>query len=359
MFLRPVVAVALALAGQVLAEAGEYGVRMEARGNARVFMVQAPPEYNSWPMIQALPGGKVVCAYSRGSAHTINEGRRGVYARTSADGGRTWGPEVCVVNDPAVGEVTIGKGMDIGNTMLLWVRRWGRSTGHDLYRTEDGVAFEKISSPTFAPMPMQVTDAIRMPDAGLMTLWFAGRYNNPTNGHSWGTLTSADSGRTWKQHVIESDLPKSDWPTEISAVHLGGGRILAIARSEGGVRSQFQLTSIDGGRTWTRAKTNITDVRESTPSLIFDSGTGIVSNYYYQRGAKRLKRRTADAAYIFSHPAEWPEPELLAEGAEARAHDAGNVNATACGDRHLLALYTGSDRDCAVFVVSVPAPSRD
>ena len=36
--------------------------------------------YNSWPMIQAL-GGKLVCAYSRGSAHSIGEGCRGVFAK--------------------------------------------------------------------------------------------------------------------------------------------------------------------------------------------------------------------------------------------------------------------------------------
>ena len=47
-----------------------------------VAVVQNPPGYNSWPMIQAV-GSRLVCAYSRGSAHTIDEGARGVYARFS------------------------------------------------------------------------------------------------------------------------------------------------------------------------------------------------------------------------------------------------------------------------------------
>ena len=208
-------------------------VRMTPCGGAQVSVVQAPPSYNSWPMVQTL-GDKVVCAYSRGSAHTIDEGKRGVFARTSMDGGRTWGSEVCVTDDPAIGEVTIGKGLDGGGAMLLWVRRWGRKKGHDLYRTTDGKSFEKIASPTFSPMPMQVTDAFKVPGGGLMSLWFAGAYRNKEGGHSWGTLTSADNGRTWKQHVVEDDLPKSEWPTEQSAVHLGGGKLLALARSEGG-----------------------------------------------------------------------------------------------------------------------------
>ena len=334
--------------------AAEMPVKVHGEGVSAT-VVQNVPGYNSWPMMQ-VTGAKVVCAYSRGSEHTIGEGKRGVYARTSRDGGKAWCEEVCVVNDPSVGEVTIGKGLDSNGAMLLWVRRWGRAQGHDLYRTTDGKTFEKIASPRFSPMPMQVTDVFKVPDGRLMSLWFAGNYKDKEGGHSWGTLTSEDNGHVWTQHIVERDLPKADWPTEQSAVCLDGGRILAIARSEGGGSAQFQLISADGGKTWTRAKTNITDVLESTPSLIYDPKTGLVSNYYYQRGAKKLKRRVVSANFIFERPSAWPEPETLAEGFEARAYDAGNVNATVCGDRHLLALYSGTDRDCTVFVVSVPAP---
>ena len=309
-----------------------------------VSVVQDAPGYNSWPMVQTLVG-KVVCAYSKGSGHTIGEGARGVYARTSSDGGATWGTEVCVANDPSVGEVTVGKGLDEGGAMLLWVRRWGGRKGHDLYRTADGATFDRIASPELSPMPMQVTD--------VMSLWFAGAYGKSEGGHSWGTLTSRDNGRTWMQHTVEADIDKSDWPTELSAVYLGGGRILAVGRSEDG-GAQFQIVSSDGGKTWKRARTNIRDVRESTPSLIHDPATGLVANYYYHRGAKKLKRRTVLADFIFGNPERWPDPETLAEGRETRPHDAGNVNATRCGNRHLLALYTGTEHDTAVLTIAAP-----
>ncbi len=334
----------------------DANVPFETCPGVRQSVVQGPPGYNSWPMVQAL-GDSLVCAYSRGSAHTIDEGARGVFARVSRDGGLSWSQEICVTNDPSAGEVTIGKGLDASGAMLLWVRRWSPDPalcGHDLYRTTDGVSFAKIATPDFSPMPMQVTDVFHVPGVGLMSLWFAGDYREE-RGHSWGTLTSADNGRTWTQRTVEEDLAKADWPTEICAAPLGGGRILAIGRSETG-GPQFQLTSVDGGETWRRVRTNIADVCQSTPSLIFDPRTGLVANYHYERGARRMKRRVASVSEVFDHPMAWPDSDVLAIGHEERAHDAGNVNATSLGGLHCLATYTGTHCDTAVVVLSAPPP---
>jgi hypothetical protein len=167
---------------------------------------------------------------------------------------------------------------------------------------------------------------------------------------------SADNGRTWRQNIVEKDLAKDEWPTEQSAVHLGGGRILCIARSEGGAKYQFQLTSPDGGKTWKKEKTNICDVLESTPSLVLDRKSGKLCNYYYQRGAKKLKRRVVNADWIFNRPMEWPEPEILASGEEKVAYDAGNVSTAVIGETHYPAFYSGTSSDTSVFVLPVPAP---
>lgn len=322
----------------------------------KVQTVQDVPGYNSWPMIQAI-GNRLVCAYSRGSAHDIGEVVRGVYARTSSDGGKTWTAEVCVTNDPAFGEVTIGKGLDGTGAMLLWVRCWSGNPHHDLYRTVDGVTFDRISTPELSPIPMQITDIFAVPGVGLMSLWFAGDYRADCR-NSWGVITSRDGGRSWTQRTIEAGLEKCDWPTEQSAAYLGKGRILVIARTERGGKCQFQITSTDGGTTWTRTTTNIDDVCESTPSLIFDAQTGLVANYYYQRGRRQLKRRMVKADWIFDHPLAWPEPEVLAEGNEPRDYDAGNVNTTAMSDTHYAAYYTGSTTDTAVLVAATAAPGK-
>ena len=144
-------------------------------------------------------------------------------------------------------------------------------------------------------------------------------------------------------------------PTEISAVSLGDGRVLAIGRSERGSQRQFQLTSCDSGVTWKKCRTNIDDVKESTPSLIYDKATGLVSNYYFQRGHGILWRRTAHVDEIFDNPKAWPKPEEVARGGRKRPYDSGNAKAVADGDLHHVAYYSGNSTNTAIVVVSVRA----
>jgi len=324
---------------------------------AKPQVVQDVNGYNSWPMIQAI-GEKLVCVYSRGTAHSIGEDVRAVYARTSTDNGKTWTKETVVANTPHYGEVTVGKGLDSTGAMFLWVRRIGKDWNHDLYRTTDGVTFELVATPKLDPTPMQITDVFAVPKVGLMALWFAGHYKDDAS-HSWGKLTSSDDGATWTQTTIESKLPKSDWPTEPSAVYLGDGRVLVVARIEGGdvytTRSQFQMVSADYGATWTRSKTNIGDVSASTPSLILDAETGLLSNYYYQRGKGVLWRRVVEPDRVFDNPLSWPRPEAVAAGSRIGI-DSGNVNATAIGGTHYAAFYSGKAPDTTILVSVLPAP---
>ncbi len=335
----------------------------DCRMPANAVVVQDAPGYNAWPMIQAF-GTNLVCTYSRDRArpadgHGIGAGSRDVYAKVSADGGRTWSPERVVAADPVVGEVNEGIGLDSTGAVLAWVRCWGapERRRHELYRTADGVTFERLAVPRLDPMPMQVTDIVRVSGLGLVSPWFAGEYRKDGR-NSWGLLVSADEGRTWEQRTVESGLSVKEWVTEPSLVSLGGGRLLVVGRCEQGLGTQFQVTSADGGRTWTKARTNIGDVWESTPSLVYDAQSGLVANYYYQRGARRLKRRVAKADFIFSHPTAWPEPEVLAEGFEPRAWDAGNVNATRfSGTTDLCAWYTGTPSNATVVVTSAPVPA--
>lgn len=336
------------------------GIMLSGLSGMDSIVVQDCPGYNSWSFVQTL-GGRLVCVYSRGSAHTIGEPARGVYARTSDDDGKTWSKETVVCNLPDCGSVPVGKGLDQNGNLLLWVRNYPAALRHELYESADGIRFRRIAQPALDPMPIQITDIFHVPGVGLMSLWFAGHYREDSE-HSWGTLVSRDNGRTWEQYTVESGLGLRDWPTEPSAVWLGEGKILAIGRCEVtapvSARAQFQLESEDSGKTWKRFRTNITDVVKSTPSLILDPSDGTVSQYYYQRSAGLLKCRTVSADFIWNNPRGWPEPRVVAVGSK-EAHHAGNVNAAAYGDRHCVTFYSGDPNHTAVLVKLIRKDQRN
>ena len=336
---------------------------LSATGDCRLpecaYVVSGAPGYNSWPMIQAM-GEKLVCSYSRDNArpkdgHMIHPGSRDSYVRVSSDGGCTWSAERTVADDPKVGEVNEGIGLDSTGAALLWVRCLGKGNRHELYRTVDGVKMEKIVSLTPDPFPMQVMDPVAVEGVGLVSPWFAGSYRQD-GANSWGLLISADGGHTWTQRVVEDGLSVKEWVTESSLVDLGNGRLLIVGRCEQNLGSQFQVTSTDNGKTWKKARTNIGDVAESTPSLVYDRVTGLLANYYYHRGARQLKRRVVAADFIFDRPESWPEPEILDRGFEERPYDAGNVNVTRFGETDCCAWYSGTSSNATVVVTIVPKP---
>ena len=332
----------------------------QGEGPSSGTVVADSPGYDSWPMCQIL-GRKIVCAWSRGSRHDVFEPGRAVFARVSPDGGKSWEEETPVCDTPGRGDVTVGKGLDEEGGMLLWVRHAGPDGfRHRLYRSSDGKSFTCVAEPELPLDLVQITDIFHFPGVGLTALFFGGSYR-PDDPHYWGKLTSCDNGATWRPTVIEEHLPLAQWPTEPSAVCLGDGKLLAVARTEikedSPEKAQFQLTSDDGGRSWRKMKTNIADVLISTPSLIYDRETGIVSCYYYHRGKGLLKRRIADARKVFDAPLNWSEPETVATGS-CEVCEAGNVNAVSSPVGHVLVWYSGKMPSTAVYAKVVPPPER-
>lgn len=315
-------------------------------------VVENSPGYNSWPMCQTL-GEKIICTYSKGSEHDVFEPHRAVYAKVSSDRGVTWSKENLVCDTPGRGDVTIGKGLDEKGNMLLFVRHAG-SDGfrHRLYRTSDGENFELLCDMDLPLDLVQITDIFHVPGVGLTALWFAGSYG-PAADKYWGKLVSSDNGASWECTVVEKNLDKNSWPTEQSAVYLGEGKILAVARTESHddstERAQFQLTSTDYGRTWRKERTNITDVNISTPGLLYNPENDEVCCYYFYRGRGILNCRRTKARYIFDRPRFWPAPEIVTTGSK-EVCEAGNVNAVQLGNDHLLSYYSGAMPDTAVYI---------
>jgi len=311
-------------------------------------VVQDVSGYNSWPMIQAI-GGKLVCVYSRARAQIVE--MTSAVPRTPPTA-RDVSPETVVARHRATA-CRGRKGLDATGRCSLGARSQDCTTTSTAPRTgrvhvwRRALAVQRCRSRRLAA-PVSAHGAVV-------------RATIRTTRAIPGTLTSRDDGATWTQTVIESGLTKDDWPTEPAAVYLGGGRILCVARTEAGgvttTRAQFQMVSTDSGATWTRARTNIGDVTWSTPSLLLDAETGLLSNYYYQRGKGVLWRRVVDPDIVFDQPLAWPGPEPVATGSRV-TFDAGNVNATAIGGTHFLAFYSGEAPDTAVLVAVASRPVR-
>ena len=314
---------------------------------SKVYIVEEEPGYNCWPMIQPV-GHKLVCVYTIGREHDPGEKGRGAYAKYSNDNAKSWSERIPVDISPSYGTSSVGKGADQNGDALFWIRRLGANPRMALFRTIDGETFELLSNPSLDPNPMQITDIYHTP-SGLECLWFSDDYSDDKDNKSWGTLLSRDNGVTWEQRIIENGLSKKEWPTEPSVAVIGDGVLVAIARCEAGLGNQFQLTSTDWGRTWKKERTNIDDVNESTPTLIYDESSRTIYNYYYQRGAGLLKKRVVIVDEILNHPDGWPEPVVIAEGGRDRPYDSGNANAVAIGSKHFITWYSGDPVNCHVL----------
>lgn len=309
--------------------------------------IQSPLKYTAWPFVENV-GDKLVCVYSRGLGHEDGTSPD-IYRKTSSDGGLNWSIEKMIINTPNVRDTVTGKGKDLDGNMLMWVRKGSpgsQSTVHHVYMTKDGDNFKEISTPTFQVVPSHIGDIFCVPTVGLMAFY------NTVGTYSWGLVISTDNGVTWSQREIEGGLEASECPMEISAVYLDSGKILAIgrkeARSTDGTLAQFQLQSSDYGKTWSKTDTNITDIALSTPSIIYNTETDEISNYYFQRGVGVLKLRKSKAVDVWDNPLNWSKPKEIAYGT-TNFQDTGNVNAVAYEDKHIAVYYSGDAINTGIY----------
>ena len=309
-----------------------------------------PNAYQSWPFIFGI-NNKLVCVFSKGLQHDQADLTRVILKTESLDGGNTWSTPVEIINRVNKDDIVKGKGYDSNGNALIWTFSEER---HYLYKTTDGDTFTLISSPIFAHIPIQITDIFSVPTVGLMAFYMCGDYDVGLSNKSWGIVTSSDNGVTWTQTEIESGCSIDQWPTEIAGVYTSNGKIFAIGRNESTdgttIQAMFQITSSNYGSTWSKVKTNITDIRVSTPTLIYDSNIDTVYLYYYHRVLGILKTRKAVVNTIWSKPKEWEASTALALGSTS-GPDAGNVNSVLYGDKHALVYFSGDSTDTGIYTL--------
>jgi sialidase-1 len=204
-----------------------------------------------------------------------DHGRIQLLVKRSTDGGRTWGPAVCVHRDDTAAEVSIGNpcpvvDRDTGVVWLAFTRN--NDTAHITRSSDDGVSWSA---------PVEITPAVK--SAGWQVYWTGPGHgvqlaHRPARGRlivpSYHTediagskamrchmVYSDDHGASW--HVGASTELAADTPTcvanwdniwkgcECMAVELPDGELLLTSRNqdfETGLRACCR--SADGGETW-------------------------------------------------------------------------------------------------------------
>lgn len=308
-----------------------------------LYTVAAPDKYTCWPRIGKV-GGRLVNAYVKALQHNDpHNGVGAIYASTSTDG-INWTPSGKVIDTPNMRDGVTGCGNDADGNLIFIIRVGFFSNPnayYEMYRTTDGVEFEKISTIPHTEPLGHCGDIINIPTRGLMA--FFGTYGDT---RSWGYIVSEDNGASWNRVVVES-VADGFCPMEMSAAYLGEGKILVVGRYEGkGSAAMWQMESSDYGRTWTKKLTNI-EQYGNTPNIIYDAKSGKISLYIYNRSTGNLEYREIASDKIWGNPLGWPSATILAT--KNSGYDAGNVSACTFGNQQVATFYAGDSANTGIY----------
>ena len=309
----------------------------------KTITVVAPDKYSSWSRLGSVGGNTLICMYCRALKHEDPD-KGQLYVALSANG-IIWTPKKLVIDTPNVRDGVTGGGND-ENGNMLFIDRLGTpgsaSAYHEIYRTTDGITYEKIATLPSSIKLGHCGDIINVPTRGLMA--FFGCYGSQAA--DYGYILSNDNGVTWSRIVI-GNVVREERPMEMSAAYLGDGKILVVGRYEGnGESHMWQLQSEDYGETWTKEATNISG-NSNTPSIIYDNETQMVSLYIYNRSNGQLEYRECAIGDIWDNPTNWATPTILAYGAAGQ--DAGNVTTCVFKGHQIVSWYSGNAVDTGIY----------
>ena len=310
-----------------------------------------PNKYSAWPLIGSV-NGTVICVYTVADRHVATD--TSLFMKTSKDG-LIWSDAREIFTEKTGVKGITGVGYNSKGEMLLWYRNglWGRSADgtlasitHQLYKT-DGEAVTLLSSPDFPLRGGHIGNIFRAPGKGMFAF-----YNTYGKIRSWGVLKSNDDGITWEQIPIEENITMAECPVEIECAYVEDDKILALGRKdcEEGTMAMFQLQSCDGGDTWAKEYTNITDSYGNSPSVIYDNQTGVINLYYFVRFGGELRRRIVSFREVWDSPQNWKDSELLATE-QYCGWDTGNAKTVAVNGAHICTYYAGTKETTGIFGV--------
>jgi len=293
------------------------------------------------PSLLVTPAGSLL-AFCEGRRHGRGDtGDIDLLARRSTDGGVSWGPSRVVWNDGAntCGNPCPVADRDTGAIWLFMTHNLGTDSEKDLVlgaskgrRTvwtstsrDDGRSWSRPRNLSAGLVPQSWRWVATGPGAGIQTR--TGRLVIPCDHIRPGgrahidlafffshVIFSDDHGRTWR--LGGSVGPGSN---ECEAVELADGRLLLNMRSYRGRNRRLVATSRDGGRTWSRPRSDPALVEPVCQASIRRLTTRATSgrNRLLFANPASLERKMLTVRLSYDEGRTWPVARVLHRGPAA------------------------------------------
>ncbi|MEX2558629.1 MAG: sialidase family protein [Pirellulales bacterium] len=200
-------------------------------------------------------------------------------ARTSRDGGRTWGDHRVLV-ETRPGDVNVFSPnllrLPDGTILFCFMRyesfdkaknKYPPTSAEAWLSRDEGRTFEPLAHVWQTNMNAFASSVIKRAASGRILLPVNRDLSERGQNDHWegGLVYSDDGGRTWTESDGWVDLPMRG-AMESHVDELRDGRLLMVMRTQLG--AVFQAESPDGGRTWSKPQTTGLRSPESCPDLV-------------------------------------------------------------------------------------------
>jgi len=256
----------------ISAEGAERDYVLDSKGQTPRPLV-AVDNVTAWPNLTQMSDGTVIATIFNKPSHGLEAGEAECWA--SVDGGKTWKLRgVPAPNEPNTNRMNVAVGATVTDELVAIVSGWSDRplagqirVGDRPYREgiidpwislsgDGGRSWEihKTTFPRVAPDGGQIIpfgNIINVAENEMLTFVYSAKVTTSTLSEETDQVfvyRSGDQGRTWQDPV---NLDPDAYINETAPLYLGGGKILAAARSHGkpaGLRIYF---SGDNGKTWT------------------------------------------------------------------------------------------------------------
>jgi hypothetical protein len=236
--------------------------RIAERTKPDVVVARRTAERNTYfPAAERTRSGQIVVVYYDSPDHVSPAGR--ISMVRSRDEGRSWSAPSVVIDgpnderDPNI--VETAHGTWLVSYFESNVMKAPSSQGVFVLRsTDEGRTWSAPVKVGTTLVGAATSAKIVQMDNGDLVMPLYGAASAGSTDAVAAVIRSADDGLTWPadgQATIASAAGVNF--VEPALGYLGGGRLLAMIRTEGAERAAYEAYSLDGGRTWSAAKTTL------------------------------------------------------------------------------------------------------